>query len=178
MTRMRPLISILLLASIAYGLYAMLYVPAQQRNKGPQHQIVSLRQEITALKLRVASLGSTESGVTFPKELIWKAPSKTDAELALQDRIVNMAGQHNIKLTTFGASGLTRDTTQNVAAFEFEAESRLADVYAFLADLEGLKPAVAVGMLRMRPSQSYGDLVDGVQVYVQITLWVYWGDGI
>ena len=178
MTMLRSLLSILLMTGLIYGIYALSYLPVQQRKVDDLSQINSLENEITALKSRVVSLTGTGAEPVFPKPLIWPAETKADAELALQDAVVNLVEQSGITLITFGASGLTRDTARKTVSFEFEAEGQLAQTYHFLAEIEKIEPKVAVGVLRMRPSQSYGDPVDDVLIYTQITLWAFWGDGV
>ena len=175
MTKTRSLISALFIVCLGYSIYALFYLPALERKAEYQRQVISLVHDIATLKSRVVSLGDSGAENTFPEELIWNEPTKTDAELALQDSIVNVAGQNGITLIIFGASGLTRESTQNVVTFEFESESKLVQLYAFLADLEKIEPKVAVGMLRIRQSQGYSDQGDGISVYVQITLWAFRG---
>jgi hypothetical protein len=176
MIKLRSLLSFFLVAGFIYGLYAAFYLPTKQKITSYRQQIASLEQDTAALESRIVRLSRSGSAIAFPETMIWSGAEKADAELALQDAIINLSDQSGITLITFGASGLSRDTAQSQISFELEAEGELAQIYNFLATLEQIEPKVAVGTLRMRPSLSYGDPVDDVQVYTQITLWAIWRD--
>ena len=177
MNRLQPLTSILFVGGVLAVLYWIAYLPSQDRRDVQRNEASSLEADIAALQARVAGLAGSGPEQAFPKELIWVSESKADAELALQDAVVDLAGQFGITLITFGASGLMRDTAQDMMAFEIEAEGSLGQIQAFLAALEDLNPKTAIGMLRMRPAQGYDiDPIEDVLIYSQITFWAFWGD--
>lgn len=177
MSHMRPMISLLLFSALALATYAFVYGPVQRKQADLRSEISLLMIDIDALNARIAGLGGARSDQHFPKELIWFAKTKTDAELMLQDVIVDLVGQLDMTLMTFGPSVLTRETEQPTIAFELETETTLGKVHLFLAQLEQLDPKVAVGMLRIRPAQSYStDVYDDVRVYAQFTVWAFWDE--
>ena len=177
MSKFRPIVSIISLVSLIYGLYAIYYLPKQQRRTDYQYQILSLSQDITELKSRVTSFDNSQTAAVFPEELVWKAATITDAELTLQDSILKLAEKNGISLITFSTSSMTRSTSKENVAFEFEAESELSKIYEFLVDLEALKPKVAISLMRIRPSQGYNASSSGILVYSQILLWTFWEEG-
>ena len=177
MNWLRPLTSVLFVGAFLAVLYWIAYLPSQTRQSALRNEVSSLKADIVTLQARVAGLAGSGSELVFPKELMWTSESKADAELALQDAIVDLAGQFGITLITFGASGLTRDTAHDMIAIEIEAEGSLGQTYAFLAALEDFDPKTAVGILRMRPAQGYGiRSIEDVPIYSQITFWAFWGD--
>ena len=177
MSSLRPLVSLLFLAVILLAAYVMVYVPLVEKRTAAHKEITSLENEISTLTSRIANLEHAGPEPVFPDELLWHAASKADAELALQDQVVALAGRSGMTLTTFGTSGLERDSAQSVMSFNVEAEGPLNQIYAFLGALERLDPKVAVGAVRIRPVQTYGDLQSEVLVYAQITLWAFWEAG-
>lgn len=177
MNRLRPLTSILFVGAVLAGLYWIAYLPSQTRQDALRDEVSSLEADIVTLQARVAMFAGSGPEQVFPKKLMWASESKADAELALQDAIVDLAGQFGITLITFGASGLARDTAQDTIAFEIEAEGPLGQTHAFLAVLEELNPKTAIGMLRMRPAQGYSiEPIEDVLIYSQITFWAFWGN--
>lgn len=178
MIRLRPFISFL---SVLVGVgvcYWIAYRPSQSHQEALRREISDLQYSIASLEISIADLSNPGAEQIFPEGLVWGAETQADATLALQDAVIDLVGQFGITLITFGASDLRRETTQGMMAFELEAEGPLAQTHAFLAALEALAPQAAVGSLRMRPVQSYGNETLGdISVYSQITLWAFWGDG-
>jgi hypothetical protein len=177
MSWLRSFTSALFTATVLAAAYWAFYLPVQARQEALEHKATALEMDITALQSRVTGLSGSGPAQIFPKELVWEAEDKADAELALQDAAVNLAGQFDVTLITFGTSALKRDTAQGMMAFEFEIEGPLGAIHAFLAALEELNPKTAVGMLRMRPAQGHGNVtIKDVLIYSQITLWAFWGN--
>jgi len=163
--------------AILVGIYWFTYLPTKGHQDALKDQIIALKMDVAGLRSRVASLANLGPEQEFPRELVWAFESKTDAELALQDSVVDLAGLYEITLITFGGSSLSRDTAQDTIAFEFEAEGPLGQIYVFLSELEKLNPKTAIGQLTMRPAQSYGNEgIEDVLIYTHITLWGFWGD--
>lgn len=177
MTWFRSLTSVVFVMLAIFIAYVMAYLPFRDYQSTLQGKIHAMETEIATLETRFAGLENSGIELVFPKELLWVSESKADVELTLQDAIVDLAGQFEITLITFGASGLSRDSAQKMVSFEFEAEGALERTYAFLSALEELNPKVAIGMFRMRPAQSYSiDFVADVLIYSQITIWAFWDE--
>lgn len=172
----RIIVFIFVWGCIAGVLYAGVYHPVQVRKADAMLSIAEMEKELSELQSRVATLLTVETDISFPNELLWAAPSQVDAELLLQDAIVKLADQIGIPLISFGSSSLTRDSAQGVAAFEFEAETSVSQLFNLLSALEALQPRVAVGILRVRPSQSVNSGSDLVPVYAQVSVWAFWGE--
>lgn len=177
MKLLRLLTSVLVWVGVALAVYAAAYLPIQTAKRKLTADAISLTNDIKTLSATIAEMENSGSTVAFPAALIWNLASKTDAELALQDAIVGAADQYDLTLLTFGASPLTRDTQQNMAAFEFETEGPLTEVLSLLAELEQISPRVAIASLQIRPTQNYGSTgFEDVYVYSRVTAWAYWED--
>lgn len=177
MNRFRPLISILLVGTLAAAFYWVVYWPSQAWQNTLKKEAYLLQADVRALQMRVSGLAASRTKQLFPEELVWISKSKADAELALQDAIIGLAEKFEITLIAFGTSNFTKDTAQGTIAFDVEAEGPLGQTQAFLAGIEKLHPKIAIGMLRMRPVQGYSaDPIEDVMTYYQITFWAFGGD--
>lgn len=177
MTFVRPAVSMVFLIGVLITGYTLVILPSQYQIDELQHKRQSLTRDISGLKARLDVLTDQGQEAEIPEGFAWQSEVDVDAELALQDAIVDLAGQFGLIFVTFGPTELSKDTSQDVIALELEIEGQLSKVYAFLAAVEAHSPKVAVNKLRIRPSQSYGDeLVEDVNVYLQTSLWSFWSN--
>lgn len=176
MNWVRRLTPVVFVFSVLAVIYWVAYLPAKVRQNTLKNEVASLDVDIANLQFRIKGMSDQGPEQVFPDELLWVSESKTDAEIGFQDAVVRLAEEFGLTLISFGASGLTRGTTQDMMAFECEVEGPLGKTHAFLAALEELSPKTATGILRMRPAQIYGDQpINDVLIYSQITLWAFWG---
>ncbi|WP_282092616.1 hypothetical protein [Epibacterium ulvae] len=161
----------------AFCSFSYLFVasPIQDQKVSLAKEINILEKSVANLKLRTGQMTNSGFEHAFPAELFLLSGSQIEAELALQNVVLDLAEQYEITLVAFGTTSFTRDTTQKTIAFELESESPLGELLAFLAAVETLTPKTAIATLRMRPTQSYDtEYLDDILIYSQITFWSFW----
>ena len=174
-SRVQSFVSVICSACIVTGITAAVYFPLQDKNRNLENQIRTLRSEISDLGNRISTLTVSSRDLAFPDDLIWSEKSEADAELYLQDAVIDLAVQSGLTPVTFGSSSHQRDSTQKIVSFELEVEGMLTNAYSFLASLENHDPRVAVGTLRIRPRSDYAPETGETLIYLQAAFWAYWG---
>lgn len=174
MSRLRSLIAFALVAGLFYAGLSFVYKPIQLHQDELHIEITELEQNIISLNQRLTALDANKIDIAFPEPLLWRAATKADVELALQNRMVNLAEQHQLTLINFGSSTLSREVSQQQIALELEGEAPLGEFYSFLTKLEQLDQKVAIAALRLRPIQHKEEAPTDVNVYIQMTLWAFW----
>lgn len=175
MSWVRSLLLVVIFGVCGGIIYQAFYVPFKNHRNVLIAELENVSDDLTDLEQRLLSLRRAGPEQVFPRDLLYVSASKSSAELSLQDSILALATANDISLITFGSSGYALDTSQDIVAFEFEAEGQLQNVQFFLASIEALIPKVAIGMLRVRQARSARfESSDDVQVYLQATVWSFW----
>ncbi|WP_170565691.1 GspMb/PilO family protein [Ruegeria atlantica] len=136
----------------------------------------NLEKEISEIQNRLEYLRLETRETDFPSDLLWKGKTKATAELSLQKMAVDLTAQTAMTLVSFNNSQARHKTQNDIVSFSIEIEGFLDDAFKFLAELEHHTPKVAIETLRIRPSRSQRGSAQGVPIYLQVNLWVFWSD--
>lgn len=140
-------------------------------------QSAALDTRIAGLKKRIALLEQRDETITLPDNLYWRAGSRSDAVLAMQRTITEIAKQNGLTLLTFGGTTPNSDAEEDAFFFNLEGEGTVTDFYQTLADIETASPPIAIESLRIRPVRRQNHGIKDVQVYFRATFWGYWRAG-
>ncbi|MFP3385885.1 type II secretion system protein GspM [Tritonibacter sp. SIMBA_163] len=176
MTSLRPGVAMVSSAAVLLLLMAFMILPLYRLSRDRVAEIAVIEQSITTLQGRINELASLRKIGTFPRAMLWERDRVSEAEVALQNRVVEFAQHQGLNLITFGVAPKWMETHQEHIAIELEAEGPLTGVYDFLAQLERTTPPIAVHNIRLRKGNSYGydDGAPGrMNVYLQITVWSF-----
>ncbi|KIC34974.1 hypothetical protein [Leisingera sp. ANG-M7] len=176
MIALKPMAVATLFAAATIAVFYALFLPVNQFQAELATKIASVSKDVEDLETRVRSLKASEDGVAFPPELLWHAASRSEASLALQDSLLQLAKSHQLSILTFGATELSKKTEQSTAAVTLEGESTLENFYQFLNAVENLTPRAAPALVRLRPRSIATSENEGTGVYFQTTIWAFWGD--
>jgi hypothetical protein len=137
---------------LAFGAATVLITtyPSRSRLTSVEIDAGDIAQREEQLIQRMVLLRSTENGVSIPDEAVWRGQDAASVEIALQQAVVAAAGQAGLQLISFGATALTDGPSHPTIAYELELSGGHDGVAGFLADLEGMRPALAVSYLWIR----------------------------
>lgn len=149
--------------------------PIQDSLSADQESVVELKTSIADLQRQISELSVESHEISFPSELMWKGASLSDAELKVQNAVVELSQRYDLTLVHFGSRAIDKNTSKDTVGFEFEANSSMDALYDFLVSLEAHEPRLAIGSLNIRPNTRYDDpSSSSVEVFSQIVLWSFW----
>jgi len=140
-----------------------------------RQSVVRLEEDIANIQNRLTYLNRETAGAEFPAELLWSESNRADAELSLQKTAVDLVSKSGMTLVSFNNSGVSRELHNQTVSFNIELEGSLEGAFTFLAEVENHLPRVAIGTLRLRPSLRNNQSSSSVSVFLQLNLWVFWG---
>ena len=132
--------------------------------------------EIRRLQSRISEWERGELETQFPGDMLWHYNNVSDAELALQDAVVEIAQRQGLNLVRFGSVPLMIEAHTDYIAIEIEGAGSLEAAYRVLESAEKALPPISVHSVRMQPGTGFGldDLHrDEVSVFVQMTIWAF-----
>lgn len=159
------LVAILGVASVLIMTY-----PSRSRLALAEAEATELARHEAQLMQRMIVLQSAEGVVSIPAEAIWAGEDAASVEIALQQAVVTAAGQVGLQLISFGAAAQSDGQTNPTIAYELELSGGHQSVARFLADLEAMRPALAVSYLWVR--QLPADPAQNISpVSLRMTVW-------
>ena len=138
-------------AVLLAGVFWIVTGPLERRLDAAQGELAALAAEAGALELRVAEFATAGAGGALPATMMLPGATRAEAAVALQERLVALAGAHDVVLSAFAEGVAPEGLAQPAVAVVIEGEGALADVTRFLAALEGQAPPVGLGQLMLRP---------------------------
>lgn len=144
--------------------------PSRSRLALAEAEAADLMVQDARLVQRLAALKSTVGRVGIPTDLVWTGAQTGSVEIALQQAVVAAAVADGMQLISFGAASQTGGPTNRTIAYELELTGGHVGAARFLADLEAMRPALAVSYLWVR--QMPPDQMQSISpVSMRITVW-------
>lgn len=170
---MRGFLLLLAIGALVAGVgFGGLYKLRQER-RAEQIEINALQKQVAEMERRLAAMDVAEEngGISLP---VISAPDALAAELDLQARILDLASEYGVTLSSFGAAPVPVETSQDALGFEMEFEASHDEAVQLIEAVENSTPPVAIHALWLRhlPVGSLGDAVTPVSV--RIALWAFW----
>jgi hypothetical protein len=134
-------------------------------------ELATTRKVLADLDGRTGAL-PTEPGATqrIPAVLLWLGP---DQAADMQRKIVDLANQSGISLTSYGGSTGPGNLELPTVAFEVEAQSDYPALVRFLTGLERLEPRVSVGSLWINRGRPLPSQPSSATVTFRLMLWSF-----
>jgi type II secretory pathway pseudopilin PulG len=144
--------------------------PSRSSLAAARTEAASFATREAQLMQRLALLQADDGSVSIPSELIWTGADASSVEIDLQQRVVAAATTAGLQLVSLGASLEVEGSSTPTVAYELEVMGGHEGVARFLADLEVMRPALAISYLWMRqmppdPSQNVAP------VSLRLTVW-------
>lgn len=165
------------LAGLTAWVFALLTAPGHERLGASVARIEALHAEAEALGARIGML--EQAGVTEASAptIARFAATASAAALGLQDALVELAREHGLELSTFGAQPAPESLTLPAVGLVLEGEGELADLARFLAALEAERPPIAVAQLSLRDESRRRAEGGMAPVAFRIAAWTFWTEG-
>lgn len=161
-----------MLGCFVIGFAVFVFQPRQQRIVELTERHHGLLQEVVHLETKRHELSNGSVSTELPTDMVFIAETRDAALLKLQKHVFSLAEQSGAQIRSFGASSVGRDLGHAAVYFEMEAVGTLEAVLAFLDSTERDPVGTAVSTLRIRPARNG---INDKDVYLQITLWSFWG---
>lgn len=124
-----------------------------------------LMQQLTAVLP-----ASRSAQVPLPEDAIWPQDRLSEAERAIQDAVLPAAQQSGLTVVSFGGLGGDARCIMACSTYEIELTGGHAEVIAFLAAVEAIRPALSTRQVWMRQMPSDG-LTDKALINLRLVLW-------
>jgi hypothetical protein len=159
-----------LAVAAAAGLFWLATQPIADAIAARQAQLTEIAAEEAALEQRIAAFGVGRAVPALPPEALLGGATRTEAGLALQERLAALAEREGVLLTTLREGERPEGVRQPTLAVLAEGEGEYAAVAALLAALEAERPPLGVAELVLRP------VVEGqARVSLRLRVWGFWG---
>lgn len=138
-------------AVLAAALFWIVTGPLQARLEAAGAARAALEAEAVALQARVDGFRVAGASGALGPELRLPGATRAEAAVALQERLVDLAGAHGVVLTSFVEGAVPEGLSHPAVAVVIEGEGAYDDVVRLLAALEGQAPPVALSQMMLRP---------------------------
>lgn len=176
MKLLRGLVLLVVLAGVCLGAAWFFLNSTKAQLELVRAEATTLERDIASLNARVAGLqasADTAAGA-LPKELFILTADDLDAELELQNTVLDETAAQNVTPISFGPTIVSVDAEMQVVAFEVEFEASYDAAVEIITALEKYRPRMSVDSIWLRavPLSSRPD--QDTPVYVRLTVWSYW----
>jgi hypothetical protein len=169
----RQIAGLCLMGLLAVGVVMLMTAEGRSGLRAQQAQAADLLVNETRLLERLTLLKSSEAtGGNLPDDMIWKADSRAEIEIAFQDRLVNAAQAAGMRVMSFSPVAGAAASPLPTMGFDLEMEGGHAEFAAFLAAVEAERPGLAYSSLWVR-QQYNGMETPKAMVNVRIGLWAF-----
>jgi hypothetical protein len=167
----RWVIGVAVVVVMAVAAVTILTSPGRNSLKLLQTEALDLAERERALLERLSALQADAAGqLNLPTELIWGQDTSKSVELALQEALVAGASGSGLKLLGFGQTAGLAKTAHPTVSFELELAGTHESLARFLAEIEAMRPALAVSYLWLR--QLPPDPANpGAPVSIRLAVW-------
>ncbi|MEO9515418.1 MAG: GspMb/PilO family protein [Paracoccaceae bacterium] len=176
MKLLRGLVVLLVLAGVCLGAAWFVLNSTKSQLEHAKAEAATLERNIADLSARVTGLQAPADTAAsdLPQEFFILAANDLDAELALQDAILNVIASQNVTPISFGPTTVSVDAEMQVVAFEVEFETSYDATVEIIAALEQYRPVMSLDNIWLRavPLSSRPD--KDTPVYVRLAAWSYW----
>lgn len=144
--------SALLVGAVALtaGVFWAATGPLQARLRAAQAEQAALDAEAAALQRRIMDLSATGEGGGLPTELLLAGSNRSEASATLQERLVTLAGTHEVLVASVSEATGPEGLSHPAAAVLIEGAGPQEDVIRFLAALEAQSPPIGLSQLMIR----------------------------
>lgn len=171
MTRLAGLILALMGLAGTGGGFWLATGAVQDRVTEAAARLAETRAEAVSLTTRIAEFQAAGAGAALPADLTLPQTTTAEATVALQERLVALAGAQGVALSTLVAGKPPDGLTLPAAALTVEGEGALTDVLAFLDALERHRPFLGLSQVMLSPQDETG------QITLRLTAWGLLGGG-
>jgi len=138
-------------AVLVAGLFWIATGPLQARLAEAGAARAALEAEAVELRARVEGFRAAGAAGALLPELRLPGATRAEAAVALQERMVDLAGAHGVTLTAFSEGSAPEGLSHPAVAVVIEGEGAYDDVVRLLVALEGQSPPVGLSQLMLRP---------------------------
>ena len=176
MSALLMLVQALVLAALAgAGALALTGLGAARLDAALARQ-AEAQVQVARMRARLADVAQGAGEAGLPADLVHRGATAA-ATLALQQRIVDLGGTHDLTLLTFGAGRVPYQLTTPAVAVELEAQGEWSDAIRFLAAIEAQTPRIALASLTLRAMPGARGPDQRAPVSLRIVAWGLAPDG-
>lgn len=155
------------------GLFVLVISTSVERHNLLEN-IQAAERTLLDLEQRLAAMFNGEAELRFNEALLWRSYERADAEIALQDKVIETARSHSLSLESFRTETLQAGRRHDRIGVVIEGSSELAQLYAFLAELGADPPNTAVSAATIRRTSLGDQEANDVVVSFRLQIWGFW----
>lgn len=162
---------LVLLAAAIMAVQTLATAPSRARLDALREERGRLLETHATLRERLHDLRAAPSDGALPAGLTWPAPSRAEAEFALQGVTLDVAAKEGLVPSSYGPAAAPPDVEISAAAFQLEALGPWGRVLGFLKAMREAEPQLSISELSIRTAPPTSVNPPEAQVAIRVVFW-------